>query len=62
MAFSVLLLCIIADNIYVSLAVIITMGIITVFFGGVSTHQYMSLLKIPVVFMILGNYLVRHRY
>ena len=55
MAFSVLLLCIIADNIYVSLAVIITMGIITVFFGGVSTHQYMSLLKIPVVFMILGS-------
>ncbi|NAS19771.1 cobalt ECF transporter T component CbiQ [Clostridium butyricum] len=54
-AFLTLLICIIADNIYVSLAIIVSMGFITIFKGGIKFHEYMSLMSIPVVFMILGS-------
>ena len=54
-AFLTLLICIIADNIYVSLAIIVSMGFITIFKGGIKFHEYMSLMSIPLVFMILGS-------
>lgn len=50
-----LIICILADNIYVSLFVSITMGIITVFIGGIKIHDYISLLTIPIAFMIMGS-------
>lgn len=55
LAFSALLFCIIADNIIVSITIILTMGFITVYMGGLKMHQYLSLLKIPVAFMIMGS-------
>ncbi len=55
LAFLTLLFCIIADNPYVSIVTIVTMGVITVYFGGISIHQYISLLKIPIAFMIMGS-------
>ncbi|MDO5517431.1 MAG: cobalt ECF transporter T component CbiQ, partial [Clostridium sp.] len=50
-----LIVCISADNIYVSLFISITMGIITVCIGGVKLHDYISLLTIPIAFMIMGS-------
>lgn len=50
-----LILCILANNIYVSLFISITMGIITIYMGGVKFHDYISLLTIPIAFMIMGS-------
>ncbi len=50
-----LFLCVLLDNIYVSLAVIFSMAYITISKGGIHVKDYMSLLKIPVEFMILGS-------
>ncbi|NME84248.1 cobalt ECF transporter T component CbiQ [Clostridium sp. SM-530-WT-3G] len=50
-----LIICILADNIYVSLFISLTMGIITVYIGGISFHDYISLLTIPIGFMIMGS-------
>ncbi len=55
LAFITLIICIAADNIYVSIAVALSMGFITVYLGGLKFHEYISLLKIPGVFMILGS-------
>lgn len=54
-AFITLLICIIAENIYVSLFVAVTMGLITVYKGGLRIHEYLSLLTIPIAFMIMGS-------
>lgn len=51
----ILFICIAADNIYVSSIIIITMGLITICRGGLKLHEYISLLNIPIVFMILGS-------
>lgn len=50
-----LFLCVLLDNIYVSLAVIFSMAFITVYKGGIRIREYLSLLKIPVAFMILAS-------
>lgn len=50
-----LLICILADNIYVSLFISVTMGIITVCIGKIKIHDYISLLTIPIAFMIMGS-------
>lgn len=50
-----LLFCIILDNVYVSLSAIIIMGFITVFIGKLNFKKYVSLLKIPFIFMILAS-------
>lgn len=47
--------CILFDNIYVSLFVSVTMGVITICIGGVKLHDYISLLTIPTAFMIMGS-------
>ena len=54
-AISALIVCILADDIYVSLFISVTMGIITVFIGGVKIHDYISLLTIPIAFLIMGS-------
>lgn len=54
-AFTTLLICIIADNIYISIFIAVTMGILTVYKGGINLHEYLSLLTIPITFMILGS-------
>lgn len=50
-----LLVCILADNIYVSLFISVTMGIITVCIGKIKIHDYISLLTIPIAFMVMGS-------
>ena len=54
-AFIILLLCIIADNTYVSLIVIVSMAFITIYIGGLKFNKYFSLMTIPIAFMILGS-------
>lgn len=54
-AFAVLILCILADNVYVSSIIIISMCFITVYMGGIKFHEYISLMTIPIIFMILGS-------
>lgn len=50
-----LFVCILADNIYVSLFISVTMGIITVCIGKIKIHDYISLLTIPIAFMVMGS-------
>lgn len=55
LAFTTLLLCIVLNDIYVSLFIILTMGIFTVYKGKIKFLDYMSLLAIPLMFMILAS-------
>lgn len=50
-----LLICIIADNIYVSSFIVVTMGMIIVIKGGMKFHDYCGVLTIPAVFILLGS-------
>ncbi|AOR22770.1 cobalt ECF transporter T component CbiQ [Clostridium taeniosporum] len=54
-AFITLLICIIANNFYVSLIISFTMAFITVCKGKIHFQEYLSLLTIPITFMILGS-------
>jgi cobalt/nickel transport system permease protein len=51
----ILILCIALDNPYVSVVVIIAMAYLTIVKGGISVHAYLSVLSIPIVFIILGT-------
>ncbi|MEG0378069.1 MAG: cobalt ECF transporter T component CbiQ, partial [Eubacterium sp.] len=55
--FSILLLliCVIANNLYVSFLVIIITAYITIVMGGVPFRDYVNFLKIPVAFLIMGS-------
>lgn len=50
-----LLLCIILDNIYVSVMVILMMGYLTVVVGGLPFHHYISMMLIPILFLLFGS-------
>ena len=50
-----LFLCVGLNNIYVSVFIASTMGLLIVFKGKVHIHDYFSLLTIPVTFMILAG-------
>ena len=50
-----LLLCLILNNIYVSIAVILIMGYMTVVIGGLELDHYISMLLIPIVFLLFGR-------
>jgi cobalt/nickel transport system permease protein len=52
---STLVLCIALNNPYVSTAVILGMTYITVIKGGLSPGAYLSVLTIPITFIILGT-------
>lgn len=54
-AFLTLVLCVALDNPFVSAVVILAMGWLTVIKGGVSFHDYLSFMMIPVMFMIFGS-------
>lgn len=54
-AFITLLFCIIADNVWVSLAVILSMAYLTVCKGGLKLSLYISSLSIPLTFMVMGS-------
>ena len=49
-----LILCIAFNNIYVSVAVILMMGYLTVVIGGLEFDHYLSMMTIPIVFMVVG--------
>ncbi|WP_303868725.1 cobalt ECF transporter T component CbiQ [Acetobacterium wieringae] len=50
-----LLLCIVLNNHYVSVAVIIAMTYLTVVKGGLPLRAYISVLMIPITFILLGT-------
>lgn len=50
-----LILCITLNNPYVSLAVILTMAYLTIIKGGLPIHSYLSILTIPITFILLGT-------
>ncbi|WP_303868875.1 cobalt ECF transporter T component CbiQ [Acetobacterium wieringae] len=50
-----LLLCIVLNNPLVSLAVIVSMAYLTVIKGGLPLRAYLSVLLIPITFIILGT-------
>lgn len=54
-AVATLLLCLIADNVWVSAAVILTMAGITVMMGKLPLRSYIPLLTIPFAFMVMGS-------
>lgn len=54
-AVATLLLCIIADSVWVSAAVILTMGWLTVVRGKLPLSSYIPLLTIPLAFMVMGS-------
>ena len=49
------LICIAADSVAVSLFLLVSMSLLTVCAGKTPVHYYLSLLSIPVVFIILGT-------
>ncbi len=51
----ILILCITLENPYVSVVVIIAMAYLTIVKGGLPLKKYLSILTIPVVFILLGT-------
>ncbi len=49
-----LILCIAFNNIYVSIATILMMGYLTVVIGELEFDHYISMMTIPIVFMVVG--------
>lgn len=52
---SALLLCIAFDNVWVSGTVLLTMGLLTVLKGKLAARKYLSLLTLPLAFMVMGS-------
>ncbi|WP_077867069.1 cobalt ECF transporter T component CbiQ [Clostridium saccharobutylicum] len=53
-----LILCIVLDNPYVSVAVIIAMAYLTVIKGGIPITEYLSILAIPITFILISTFTV----
>lgn len=53
-----LILCITFDNPYVSVVVIIAMTYLIIVKGELSVHVYLSILAIPIVFILLGTFTI----
>ncbi len=53
-----LILCIACDNFYVAISSIILMGYITMFMGGLPFRRYLSLMTIPIVFLLFGSFAI----
>lgn len=58
LAVIMLLFCIIADNLYISGLVIFLSGFITVGIGKMPLREYMTLLGVPVAFLIIGSIVI----
>lgn len=54
-AICTLIMCVAANNIYVSCLCIVGMGYLTLYKGRVGIHHYLTLLTIPAAFMIMGS-------
>lgn len=54
----ILILCIALENPYVSVVVIIAMAYLTVVKGGLPLNEYLSILAIPMVFILLGTFTI----
>lgn len=54
LAVTSLVLCIAFNNIYVSVATILMMGYLVVVIGGLEFDHYISMMTIPIVFMVVG--------
>ncbi|MEF9917713.1 MAG: cobalt ECF transporter T component CbiQ [Eubacterium sp.] len=50
-----LLLCIIANSLYISVLVILITGYVTIVMGGVSFRDYLGFLTVPIAFLIMGS-------
>ena len=53
-----LMLVIVLNNPYVSMAVIIAMAYLTIVVGGLSIQAYLSILAIPISFILLGTFTI----
>lgn len=53
-----LLLCIILDNVYVSIIIIAVMAYLNIVKSGLHIHDYISLMTIPLTFIILGSFAI----
>lgn len=49
------MLCIAADNIWISLFIIVTMSAFTIVVGKLPFHRYVAFLSIPLTFIIMGS-------
>ena len=60
MIFSVVMIvmCILLDNPYVSISVILGMSYITIIKGGLSLRDYLSVLMIPIVFILISIFTI----
>ena len=52
---ALLIVCIVLDHIWVSVTVMISMGLLTICVGGLSIRRYLSLMKIPAAFILMGS-------
>lgn len=58
LSIALLLMAVIASNYYVSLIIILMTTFITVVLGDMEFHRYVSLLTIPLVFLIVGSIMI----
>ena len=49
-----IILCIVLKNVYVSIAVIISMAYLVIEVGGLSLHDYISVLTVPLTFIVVS--------
>ncbi|NMM63553.1 cobalt ECF transporter T component CbiQ [Clostridium sp. P21] len=54
----ILILCIALNNSYVSVIVIIAMAYITIVKGELPVHEYLSIMTIPIAFIIVGTFTI----
>lgn len=54
----ILIICIVLDNPYVSIVVIIAMAYLTIVKGELSIHEYFSILTVPIAFILLGTFTI----
>jgi len=54
----ILILCIVLDNPYVSVVVIIAMAYLIIVKGELPVHEYLSILSIPIVFILIGTFTI----
>ncbi|MGH4122053.1 MAG: cobalt ECF transporter T component CbiQ [Clostridium sp.] len=55
---AILILCIALENPYVSVVVIIAMAYLTIVKGELPVNEYLSILTIPIVFILLGTFTI----
>jgi cobalt/nickel transport system permease protein len=58
LSIGLLLLCVCADNLYLSAIIIFMTTMVTVVLGGMPFHHYVDLMTIPLVFMITGSIVI----